>query len=95
MDLVLEALSKNHSQIRKAGASDIFLTATLGYINQCNWELNNKQLKKLANLGLSLGISCYEDIDLLKEPIEYADPEGNRYKAYLDEEGCETHELVG
>lgn len=37
---------------------------TVGYEDQCNFEITPKQLSRIARLNTTLGITCYEDTEM-------------------------------
>lgn len=61
LDWILDQLSKNIEFIRQSGVTDIMLTVTLAYTDQCNWEFSSQQLRIMADLEIPLAISCYRN----------------------------------
>ena len=59
LDTMLETLEKNYQALKTAGVEEIKLYLTLDYIAQCNWEITEDQIRRLAALHLRLNISCY------------------------------------
>lgn len=63
LDIITTQLSMNKILLDKSGVSDIFLTLNLEYIDQCNWEFDNKLLSKIVDLNIQLSISCWKGSD--------------------------------
>ena len=43
--------------------TDLNITLTICYLDQCNFEISPADLQRFANLGVPLGITCYESTD--------------------------------
>ena len=57
----LTVLRKNIKLFRDAGATMIVLHFDVAYEGQCNIEISPDLLSKLAELGIPVTISCFED----------------------------------
>lgn len=62
ISLFYNALNGKFSKLKKIGITkeDITIWFYYEYIQQCNIEFNPSDLKKLASLGVTLCISCWE-----------------------------------
>jgi hypothetical protein len=58
LDNILANLLAYYSSIKEAGVEDIWLTVTLFYTDQCNWEFTREQMKLMVEMNISLSISC-------------------------------------
>ena len=61
LDRVLDFKNANFSHLIEDGKVNIILTITVKWHTQCNFELNHEQLKKIADLKIACGISCYSE----------------------------------
>jgi hypothetical protein len=65
LETVVTALHQHFDILRQVGVTDINLTVTLAYTNQCNWEFAPEPLRLLGEMGITLGVTCYEDSSAL------------------------------
>jgi hypothetical protein len=59
-DTLLNAIERNIDAIRECGADDIVAYCTFEYEGQCNLEFSPDKLRRLADLSITLAVSCYK-----------------------------------
>lgn len=61
--LFANALSKNRTSFKRLGIEidDIFILVLYAYRDRCNLEFSAEQLTAKGDLGIGLGISCWEE----------------------------------
>jgi hypothetical protein len=62
-EMTLEKIRLFLGACRDAGATDMGVVFFVGYVAQCNLELDPTRLRELADLGVSIGLTCYVDSD--------------------------------
>ena len=61
IDEILDYVKINFLSLMENENIDAYLTITVQWHTQCNFEWDHKQLKKIADLKISCGISCYSE----------------------------------
>ena len=69
LDTLLTLLENHSEAMKECGVEDIDVTLNMAYRNQCNWYLTAEEIKRLAQLNLSLGLTSYEDDSLEDDSI--------------------------
>src|SRR6266496_4297788 len=57
----LDVVARVAPACRSAGATSLVVHADVAYDGQCNFELNENCIARLAALGIALTFTCFED----------------------------------
>jgi len=63
-DKLLDMLDRHIDTFRECGATDVDISLTIGYRQQCNLAFTTEELQRVTTLGATLEISC---VDLEEE----------------------------
>ena len=59
-DYPWDAAERAVALCRRHGADQIVIYVTIGYTAQCNFEFSPQTMARVAQLGATLAVSCYE-----------------------------------
>ena len=57
----IDAVARVAAACRSAGATSLVVHADVAYYGQCNFELSENCIARLAALGVALTFTCFED----------------------------------
>jgi hypothetical protein len=68
-----DVVLKHRAQYEAAGATEMTLSLRVIHDGQCNLEFSPQLLRKIANSGMLLILSCYEDAGYVQKSIDEAE----------------------
>lgn len=58
---IADALTQRMKDIRSCGATEVHVSITVAWTDQCNFGFSEEFLSKIGRLNIPIFVSCYED----------------------------------
>jgi hypothetical protein len=77
LEWLAQAVKQHRQSFEKAGATRIVLDLNVSHDGQCNLEFGGGLLRKIAESGVTLTVSCYENAEYVERKLQKARREGS------------------
>jgi hypothetical protein len=72
IEWLADVVSIQRQNLEKAFVTDVTIRLNVFHDGQCNMEMSQELLRRLADSGVKLTVSCFEDSDYVKQMVSRA-----------------------